>query len=112
MEMKKYSALIPASLAGAILVGKLLNAIWFHNSSFNDILNILMFSAIGVVYVIVGFAWNTQWIKIAFWACGAYLVLMNFMIDFKLKSIIGIISILVPMLIARFSSETSSAKSE
>jgi len=45
-----------------------------------------------------------------FIVCGLYLIGMNFIQDFELKSIIGIVSMLTPMLIARFSTKAENKK--
>ncbi|WP_299701375.1 hypothetical protein [uncultured Pontibacter sp.] len=103
--MKKSLILIFRVLIGIILIAKTSN--WFLNYSeeTNVIINVAMFTLIGIAYLVGGFNWNKKPNNIIFVVCGLYLVGMNFIADFGLKSIIGVICILVPMFIARFSPE-------
>ena len=97
-------------LIGIVLVGKMSN--WFLNYSdeTNQILNTGMFTLIGFKYLVGGFIWDKKLKTVIFIVCGVYLIGMNFIGDFGLKSIIGIIAILLPMLIARFSPEETDEK--
>lgn len=105
IEMKKILNIIFLILIGIVLIGKISN--WFLNYSdeTNQILNAGMFTLIGIAYLVGGFVWDKKLINIIFMVCGIYLIAMNFISDFGLKSIIGIVCILTPMLIARFSPE-------
>ena len=62
-----------------------------------------MFALIGIAYLVGGLVWDKKLINIIFIVCGTYLIGMNFIGDFALKSIVGITCILTPMLIVRFS---------
>lgn len=97
-------------LIGIVLVGKMSN--WFLNYSdeTNQILNVGMFTLIGIKYLFGGFIWDKKMKNVIFIVCGLYLIGMNFIGDSGLKSIIGIIAILLPMLIARFSPEEADEK--
>jgi hypothetical protein len=97
-------------LIGIVLVGKMSN--WFLNYSdeTNQILNAGMFTLIGIKYLVGGFIWDKKLKNVIFIVCGVYLIGMNFIGDFGLKSIIGIIAILLPMLIARFSPKEADEK--
>ncbi|MFD2516010.1 hypothetical protein ACFSRY_19210 [Pontibacter locisalis] len=108
--MKKALLLIFIILIGIILIGKISN--WFLNYSYetNHIINTAMYTLIGIAYLVGGFIWNKKLINIIFLICGLYLTGMNFIADFGLKSVIGFICILLPMLIARFSSEQRDEK--
>lgn len=108
--MKKILFTIFRVLIGIILIGKISN--WFLNYSdeTNQILNAGMFTLIGIGYLVGGFNWDKKLINIIFILCGIYLIAMNFIGDFGLKSIIGIVCILTPMLIARFSPEETNEK--
>ena len=101
--MKKNLHKIFLILIGILLVGKISN--WFLNYSeeINQILNAGMFTLIGTAYVVGGFGWNKKLVNVIFLICGVYLIVMNFIEDFDLKSIIGIVCLVIPMLIARFS---------
>ncbi len=102
IEMKKILHKIFLTLIGIVLIGKISN--WFLNYSdeTNQILNAGMFTLIGIAYLVGGFVWDKKLVNIIFMTCGIYLIVMNFIGDFGLKSIIGIVCILTPMLIARF----------
>lgn len=97
-------------LIGIVLVGKMSN--WFLNYSdeTNQILNAGMFTLIGIKYLVGGFIWDKKLKNVIFIVCGVYLIAMDFIGDFLIKSTIGIIAILLPMLIARFSPEEADEK--
>jgi len=88
-----------------ILIGKVLN--WFLNFSdeTNKLLNIAMFTLIGVGYIVMGYVWDNKFKKIVITTCGAFLIIMNFFDNTVALGIIGIVCILIPMLIARFYKE-------
>ena len=101
--MKKILFTIFQILITIVFIGKISN--WFLNYSdeTNQILNVAMFTLIGIAYMYTGFIWDKKLIKTILIVCGLYLIVANFISDFYLKSIIGIVCILVPMLIIRFS---------
>jgi len=103
--MKNTLFLLFQVLLGIILIGKIAN--WFLDFSdeTNQILSAGMFTLIGIAYLVGGFTWDKKLTKLIFLICGVYLIAMNFMSDFDFKSILAIVCILTPMLIARFSSE-------
>lgn len=93
-------------LIAIILIAKILNWLFNYNDEMDQILNIGMFTLIGIAYLVGGFIWNKNLTNIIFLISGIYLIVMNFIGDFGiLKSIIGIVCILTPMLIIRFSPE-------
>lgn len=81
-----------------------------YSDETNQILNAGMFTLIGIAYLVGGFVWNKIPINIIFIVCGIYLISMNFIDNFGVKSIIGIVCILTPMLIARFLSDKTDEK--
>lgn len=85
-----------------VLTGKVLN--WFLNFSddTNRILNMAMFTLIGVAYIVMGYIWDGRFLKIVIATCGVYLIAMNFFSKNIALEIIGIVCILSPMLIVRF----------
>ena len=101
--MKKTLFIIFRVLIAILLIGKISN--WFLNYSdeTNRILNIGMFTLIGIAYVVGGFIWDRKLTNMIFLACGIYLIVMNFIGNFELKSVIGFLCILIPLVIARFS---------
>jgi len=101
--MKNIAFLFFRFLVVIVLLAKVSN--WFFNfdDQTNQIINSAMFSIIGIAYMVIGFYWDGKRVKAIFLCCGAFLIAMNF---FKLSDFIGIagiICILTPMLIARFS---------
>ncbi|MFK7781656.1 hypothetical protein [Psychroserpens sp.] len=111
MKLKKIAFIVFRVIVVIILFGKISN--WFLNYSdeTNQILNTSMFTIIGFSYAFAGFIWKKKLTNFTFIICGLYLIAMNFMVDFNIKSIIGIICILIPLLIARFSQlDTDEAK--
>jgi hypothetical protein len=108
--MKKTLLKIFRVLIGVILIGKISN--WFLNYSdeTNHILNVGMFTLIGIAYLVGGFIWDRKLINIIFLISGLYLITMNFVNDFGLKHEIGIVCILIPMLIVRFLPEENDEK--
>ncbi|HRD56982.1 MAG TPA: hypothetical protein PK504_02985 [Ferruginibacter sp.] len=108
--MKRLLHKIFLALIGIILIGKISNWFLHYNNNINEILNAGMFTLIGVAYLVGGYVWNNKLIKMIFIVCGLYLIGMNFIQDFELKSIIGIVSMLTPMLIARFSTKAENKK--
>lgn len=92
-------------LIGLVLIGKILN--WFLNFSdaMNQILNIAMFCLIGIAYLVIGYLWDSKFVKIINITCGLFLLAMNFLTKNLALNILGILCILTPLLIARFYKE-------
>lgn len=85
-----------------IFIGKTLN--WFlkFDTGTNQILNTAMFCLIGIAYLVMGYVWDKKILKVLITACGIFLIVMNFVPGRTWLSILGIVCILVPMIIARF----------
>jgi len=100
--MKKTLSKIFCALCVIVLIAKISN--WFFNYSneTNEIINTAMFSLIGITYLIIGFVWGNKLITVIFMFCGIYLIGMNFIGDFLLKDILGIICLLTPLLTGVF----------
>lgn len=62
-----------------------------------------MYILFGISYLYAGFHWEKTITKFIFSICGLYLIGVNFMDDFALKSILGIFIMLTPIIIERFS---------
>jgi hypothetical protein len=62
----------------------------------------IMFCLIGIAYLTMAWAYDKPALKLTFLSCGIYLIIMNFLPDFEIKSIIGIICIVTPFIIVRF----------
>lgn len=93
-----------------ILIGKISNWFLHYSDETNQMLNAGMFTLIGIGYLMGGFIWKKKLTNIIFLVCGVYLIVMNFINDFSLNSIIGIICIVTPLLIVRFSPEETDEK--
>jgi membrane-bound ClpP family serine protease len=103
--MKKVLYLIYTVLVVAVLAGKVAGWVVHFDEGINKALNTAMFSLIGVAYIVMGFAWvNRQW-QFLFFTCGAMLIIINFLQPGAVINIIGIVSIVVPLLVARFNKE-------
>ena len=88
-------------LALIITIAKISN--WFLNydDSVNDIINNTMFALIGLSYLVYTWALDQWWLKLIVFLCGVYLLSMSFLNDFSFNFLFGIISIVVPMMIAK-----------
>lgn len=86
-----------------VVIGKISN--WFldYGDKTNEILNSAMFILLGIVILAFSFRFKDNIKRIVFVVSGIYLIVMNFIPYFKLRSIIGIVCVLVPLLILRFS---------
>ena len=94
-------------LVSVVLVAKFTSLIFHFDERTNDLLNAVMFSLIGVAYLVVGFAWNSLWAKIVIITCGLFLIAMNFFNGHELLYIPGIVCILLPVFIARLDRQNS-----
>ncbi len=89
-------------LIALVLIEKILN--WFlkFSNETSQVLNIIMFSLIGIAYIAVGYVWNNKLLKTVILTCGVFLITMNFFDDNLILEIVRIVCILTPMLVARF----------
>ncbi|WP_192820537.1 hypothetical protein [Rufibacter sp. LB8] len=94
-----------------ILVFMLKIGNWFldYPVETNRLLNLVMFSLIGVAYIAFGLAWDKPLSKVIMVACGAFLIGMNFLPKNSFLEVLSIVSLLAPMLIARFSPSQETA---
>lgn len=88
-----------------VLIGKILN--WFLDFSveINQVLNIIMFTLIGIAYMVMGYVWDNKVKQVVITTCGFLLIVTNFFNNTVALNIIRIASIIIPMLIARFYKE-------
>ena len=100
--MKNAHFTVYRILIALVLIGNILN--WFLNFSdeINQILNMTMFSLIGIAYIVIGYVWDNKSLKIIIMTCGLFLIAMNFFGNYVTLDIIGIVCILTPLSIARF----------
>lgn len=94
-------------LVALVLLGKILN--WFldFSAEINQLLNSAMFSLIGIAYLVMGYVWEQKLVKIVITACGSFLLLMNLFGNNTAVSIIGLICMVTPMIIARLYQKNS-----
>lgn len=92
-------------LIAIVLIAKVMN--WFldFNSEINTIINVAMFSLIGMAYIYTGLFWDKKLIQTIFILCGIFLIGMNFLKETTWISIMAIICLLTPMVIGRISSK-------
>lgn len=100
--MKNILFIIFRVLIALVLIGKILN--WFFNFSdeLNQMLNLTMYTLIGIAYLAMAYVWDGKLLKIVIMICGTFLIIRSFLSDSIAFDIAGIICILMPMLIARF----------
>lgn len=92
-------------LAIVVLSAKILS--WFLNFSAatKHIINAMMFSVIGVSYVLLGFQLKNVIHKMSVLFCGIFLIVNNFLAQNTYLTVLGIVAVLYPMLLAKFSKE-------
>lgn len=71
------------------------------NEKFIDILWTIMFCLIGIFHLTMAWAFDKPALKLTFLSCGVYVIIMNFLPDFEIKLIIGIICIVTPFIILK-----------
>lgn len=89
-------------LIAIVLIAKILNWFLHFDQQTNRILNMTMFSLIGIAYIVMGNVWDKLFTRIIITGCGVFLLVMNFFNDSTVVNLLGIACILTPMLIARF----------
>lgn len=85
-----------------VLIAKMSHWIFKYDEKTVHIINLAMFSLIGIYYVIVSLTLDETRFKLLFVCCGLYLIVMNFLDEMTILSIIGIICILAPMLVGKY----------
>lgn len=103
--MKKTLFTLFKILIALVLFGKVLGFILNFNTEIKDILNIAMFSLIGIAYIVMGFVWDNKLYKIIFITCGIFLIIMNVFKNIVVLDIMAIVCILTPMLLTYFNKE-------
>lgn len=113
--MKHYSILknkiLKALSALAVLTLFVQISTWFYDydNETKHLINAVMFAIIGVSYLIFGFSLSEKITKLTLIACGLFLIVMNFIPKNTFVEVIGIICLIIPMLIGRFSKEIKEA---
>ena len=106
--MKKTLYTIFTGLIFVILIGRMLGWVLHFSEAVNNVLNIVMFSLIGITYIVMAVVWDNRLVKILMFICGVFMIAINFFESNSTLNIIGIACMLTPMLIARFSNEKDS----
>jgi len=88
-----------------VLAGKVLNWFLHFDDQVNHLLNTAMFCLIGLAYLVVGYSWDNKLTSIVMVTCGLFLLVRNFLPQHIAIDILGIVSIVTPLLIARFSNK-------
>lgn len=103
--MKKILSKIIFVLLILTLLAKI--SCWFfsYSSEVKQMINTAMLSLIGISYIIVSFNLKKEVNKSVFMVCGAYLIIMNFIELNTMLEVIGILSIVIPILISKFSKD-------
>ena len=102
--MKKNPFKVISLLATLILIAIVANWFLHFSAQVNNLIKVSMFIVIGLYYIF-GFTSPNKSIKFIVFFCGIYLILMNFIPKSTMVEIFGIICIVAPMLIRRFSPE-------
>ncbi len=89
-----------------ILFAKISNWIFKFSDYANNIINTLMFTIIGISYLIYGFSLKSKLTKIILFISGIYLIIWNYYPENNLLTFLGILAIIIPILIGKFSKET------
>jgi len=101
--LREKSTLIYTVLLGIVLIGKVFGRFLDFSDETNQLLNTVMFCLIGIAYLTFAWAYEKALLKTILLFCGIYVILMNFIPDFGwVKTIIGIVCIVTPMIIGRF----------
>jgi hypothetical protein len=103
--MKRILFLLYRILIALVLIGKAANWVLHFSHETNRLLNMAMFSLIGIAFIVQGYVWHNKFTKTIITLCGLFLIAVNFFDENMILDIIGIICILTPILIARFYKE-------
>jgi len=103
--MKNILKWASRTIGSLILLAVISNWIFDYGDEIMNIVYIVMFSFIGAIYIIVGFALRRIFLKLFFISCGIYLIIWKFIIQSTILTVIAILCILIPIIIGRFSKQ-------
>lgn len=103
--MKKNVIFILGIFAIIIFLAKISGLFINYSEKTNNIINSLMFTVIGIYYLIFGIVLTELKLKIALIISGIFLIFMNFLPNNIVLNIIGIACIVIPMILAKYSKE-------
>ncbi len=110
--MKKIFTTLILVLLALVLILKVSDMFIRYDEEMSDLLNILMFSLIGVAYIGYSFDQTKRIYQIIYILCGAFLIVMNFIDRNTLLTFIGIACIVIPMIIGKLSKSNSEEASD
>lgn len=100
---REKATLIYTIFLGVVLIGKVFGRFLDFSDETNQLLSTAMYCLIGIAYLTFAWAFDKVLMKTIFLFCGIYVILMNFIPDFGwLKTIIGMVCIVTPLIIRRF----------
>lgn len=99
--MKKAIIIFPILAFAGVFIAKISNLFLHYDEETNRLINSLMFCFIGVWYIADSLKQSKTAFKILFLVCGGYLILMNFIETNPFLKILGILSIIIPLIVIR-----------
>lgn len=103
--MKKNVIFILGIFAIIIFLAKISGWFIHYSEKTINIINSLMFTVIGIYYLIFGIVLTELKLKITLIISGIFLICMNFLPNNIFLNIIGIAFIVIPMILAKYSKE-------
>lgn len=103
--MKKYLDLIIQILIIGVIIVLISNWYFDYSEETNQVIRKTMFILIGISFILSSPGWKVKSNRYLFIFCGLYLFAMNFIPKKTVFTIAGIICILVPLIIIKFSKE-------
>lgn len=98
---KKHIIQIYRVVLFLVLAAIVLGYIFDFGDEIDALIRTIMFCLIGIAYLTFAWAFDKLALKLTFLSCGVYVIIMNFLPDFEIKSIIGIICIVIPFILIR-----------
>jgi hypothetical protein len=99
---KKHIIQIYRVVLFLVLVAIVLGYFIDFGDEIDALIRTIMFCLIGIAYLTFAWAYDNPALKLTFLICGVYVIIMNFLPDFEIKSIIGIICMVTPFILLRF----------
>lgn len=103
--MKKAALTFFTGVAFIILITRMLGWVLHYSKTVDQLLDIAIFSFIGIAYLVMGIVWNKGLLRVLIFLCGIFLIAINFIERSTIIEIVAIFCLLIPMLIARVSKD-------
>lgn len=107
--MKRMFYIVFSTLIGLVLTATVLDWLFHFSEPVNRVVQIVMFSLIGIAYLVMAYAWAPVFPRLLIFGCGVLLIVLTLLDNSTWSDITRIGCILVPMLIARFQKEKPAA---